>query len=278
MKVIGEIYEESDYSKFKKLHDNRDVLADRLSKLIASISERYVLNPIVVNEKMEIIDGQGRYEAMKSLRRPIHYIVSRGATSSDCRRMNKYNKSWSKLDFAKSYAKSGNQNYVWVLKAVKDSKFTITAMLTFICKGQQSVLSKKFDAGELIFGEEDYRRALFIREKADEIKEALQYPGRLNSAFYLALSVMLDNPKYNHERMILSAKNNRSTYSQMSRMSDQLVEFERIYNYKIALARRVYFSDYLRNRGYNVRDYSKANIEKCYSEYTDRDIRTLREA
>ena len=90
-KVIGQIFEEENYDIFVKLDDNRDVLSGRLNKLIASISERYVLNPIIVNEKFEIIDGQGRYEALKKLNRPIHYIIAPGAASDDCRRMNKYN-------------------------------------------------------------------------------------------------------------------------------------------------------------------------------------------
>ena len=53
---------------------------------------------------------------------------------------------------------------------------------------------------------------------------------------------------------------------------DQLVEFERIYNYRSKKGGRLYFSDYMRNRGENVRDYSKT-----YSPYNDTDVSTLKE-
>ena len=90
-KIIGNIYEETDYTKFRKLPDNRDVLSNRLTKLEASLSERAILNPIIVNEKMQIIDGQGRYEALKRMGKPIQYVVAKGANSDDCKRMNRYN-------------------------------------------------------------------------------------------------------------------------------------------------------------------------------------------
>ena len=65
MKIIGQVFEETNYDAFAKLPDNRDLSPGRLNKLIASISERYILNPIIVNEKMEIIDGQGRLNALR---------------------------------------------------------------------------------------------------------------------------------------------------------------------------------------------------------------------
>jgi ParB-like chromosome segregation protein Spo0J len=89
--IIGYVYQTYKYDSFVRLEDNRDVFSNRLNKLIASISERYICNPIIVNEKREIIDGQGRYEARKSLGLPIHYTIAKGATSDDCRRMNRYN-------------------------------------------------------------------------------------------------------------------------------------------------------------------------------------------
>lgn len=64
-RIFAQVYEEKDYSKFKRLENNRDVTESRKEKLKASIASGEILNPIIVNEKMEIIDGQGRYEAKK---------------------------------------------------------------------------------------------------------------------------------------------------------------------------------------------------------------------
>ena len=129
MKIIGQIFEEENYDTFHRLNDNRDVLSARLSKLITSISERWILNPIIVNEKMEIIDGQGRFEALKRLNKPIPYIISPGATSEDCRRMNKYNNRWSVLDFANSWSKAGKIAYTILLDTCQKTKLSISYVM-----------------------------------------------------------------------------------------------------------------------------------------------------
>lgn len=89
MKQVGAIYSSQEYSEFKKLNGNRSVLEQRKNMIIASIQERgWIRNPIVVNEKMEIIDGQGRFEALKKLNMPVEYVVAKGATISDCIALN----------------------------------------------------------------------------------------------------------------------------------------------------------------------------------------------
>ena len=40
----------------------------------------------------------------------------------------------------------------------------------------------------------------------------------------------------------------------MSKLEDQLKEFSRIFNHK-KKGKRIYFEDYMRNRGYNARNY-----------------------
>ena len=64
------------YKIFKKLLANREVTQTRVNNIIDSIQRvGYVTSPIIVNEKMEIIDGQGRLEALQELNLPveIHY-------------------------------------------------------------------------------------------------------------------------------------------------------------------------------------------------------------
>lgn len=57
-KEIGIVYEESDYSVFKPLLGNRIVDDFRKSKIKSSINKvGWIKNPIVVNEKLQVIDG-----------------------------------------------------------------------------------------------------------------------------------------------------------------------------------------------------------------------------
>lgn len=83
------VYTTSDYSIFAHLKENRDVKEQRVKKIRKSIdSVGYIRNPIIVNEKMEIIDGQGRFEVLKEKGYPVEFIIDEGIGVDECRAMN----------------------------------------------------------------------------------------------------------------------------------------------------------------------------------------------
>lgn len=109
-KPTGFIYESSDYSRFKMLDGNRFV--DHSDKIIESIKlNGQLMAPIIVNENMEIIDGQNRFEAYKKLGLPVQYIVSKGYGIAECIAMNSVSKNWTTNDYIKSYSDLGNKNF-----------------------------------------------------------------------------------------------------------------------------------------------------------------------
>ena len=278
MKIIGHVYEEDNYDLFVRLEDNRDVLSGRVGKLIASMKERYICNPIIVNEKMEVIDGQGRFEARKAMGKPIHFIIVEGTTSDDCRRMNKYNSTWTVLDFARSYAKTGISSYIRLLETCKTVNLPISTVLRLSNHGTRKCTTRtekmsNYEKGLLSFTAEDSKVVNHVTQLADEINNALQFTGRINDAFRCGVKVMVETPGYSHNRMLRNCKNERANYAQMSRLVDQLVEFERIYNKRAKTSEKLYFSEYMRNKGSNVRDY-----DNSYSPYNDFDTSTLPKA
>lgn len=275
-KIIGNIFEEDDYSVFRRLQDNRDVLSGRLNKLIASISERYIVNPIICNEKMEVIDGQGRFEARKQLGLPIHYIIVERATSDDCRRMNKYNTKWSSLDFCKSYAKKGIEPYQLVLKTCKDTGLPLGIVLKLSDTNVNGkYMNEYFEKGLLSYTAEDHQNIVKIVRLCNEIADSLQVVIRQSDCFRHAVKIISETSGYDHNRMLRNCKHERSSYSHMATLKDQLIEFERIYN-KGSSKNRIYFSDYMRNRGSNVRSYD-CDFSSKYSPYKDKDISTLKQ-
>lgn len=101
-----------DYDSFRRMEGNRVVTAKRASHIRESIKQIGLIPvPIVVNEHMEVIDGQGRLEAIRSLDLPVFYIVVPGLTLADCVSMNINTTPWSLLDYINSYAETGNENY-----------------------------------------------------------------------------------------------------------------------------------------------------------------------
>jgi hypothetical protein len=67
--------------------------------------------PIIVNEKMQIIDGQNRLEARRILTLPVPYIIATGMTLSDVQKINSTSKLWNSDDYTRSFIEQGNEHY-----------------------------------------------------------------------------------------------------------------------------------------------------------------------
>lgn len=101
------VYVTKDYDMFKKMLGNRDTKGE--AKIIESIQTvGYVCNPLIVNEKLEVIDGQNRLAALKELDLPIYYIIQPKADIETCRALNIGQKNWGTQDYIDSYAAHGH--------------------------------------------------------------------------------------------------------------------------------------------------------------------------
>ena len=111
--VAGVYYTTTDYRKFNKLLGNRAVTEKRVNAITDSMKRRgYIKNPIIVNDRFEVIDGQGRLAALETLGLPVEYILVPGLTIEDCISMNVQMKNWGPADYVDSYADRGEPNYI----------------------------------------------------------------------------------------------------------------------------------------------------------------------
>ena len=182
-KIIAHVYVTTDYTKFRKLEVNRGLIKKRLERLIKSFSIGEILNPIVVNKRFEIIDGQGRFEAKKFLRRPIYYIIDADAGIEECRRMNEYNTPWSARDYIESYAAEGNVNYINLLNTLNETKFPVSRVLRMISKSGAEARNEKISEGRLLFSLDDAGKAIQISKLCDDVLTALDFEKRPSEAF-----------------------------------------------------------------------------------------------
>ena len=109
-KVHSEVKSTRDYDKFVLLPDNRDTDDAHIAELVVNIRKRGQLQPIIINEKNEIIDGQTRYKACKLLGIPVMYLMSYKTTIKDVLLINTTQKSWSNKDYLKAYSHSNHWN------------------------------------------------------------------------------------------------------------------------------------------------------------------------
>lgn len=107
------IYYTTNYGAFNFLKGNRDINEAKVSKIKEAIKAgidvlRYA--PIIVNEQMEIIDGQHRYAVSRELKTNVYYVIHSSADLSIVPSINSNSTRWRTADFLNSYLDLKNPN------------------------------------------------------------------------------------------------------------------------------------------------------------------------
>jgi hypothetical protein len=107
--MVNTVYKTSDLLIFKHIKGNRIPNLKHVRRLVDSI-KKYGMkcNPILVNEQMEVIDGQHRLLAAKETNSFVYYIIINGYSLSEVHTLNLNQKNWQKKDYMEAYA---NMNY-----------------------------------------------------------------------------------------------------------------------------------------------------------------------
>lgn len=259
MNSIMVVNETHDYDKFHRLVGNRQVKEVRVKKIIKSIQTVGAIpNPIIVNEKMEVIDGQGRLEALRRLSLKVYYIVIPGLGLPECRNMNIDQTNWTLQDYIESYAEEGNENYERFYNLCKKySKLGIT-VINFAASGLASCDNYAIKSGSLECTEEQYLNAFAILDYIlDFIDIGSVLPGR-RDVFYMAIGFCFTHNGINRERLSEKIRENYRQFSPAVTMDQMLDEISDAYNYR-----------YRGEKAYLKTDYQKM-MEKKYKWYRNK--------
>lgn len=205
---MKEIKSTTNYEMFKKLEGNRATTVARVNKIKKSImTVGYITSPILVNENMEIIDGQGRFEALKELRLPVEYIVQKGLNVKECIAMNIYQTNWKVIDYIKSYAAKGNPDYLRLTSLMTEFPLVATTEIMAIALFELGRFDPlKVREGNLEISEEQYEEAReklkFIYPIAKEYKSITRIRLILNAMLYCLYIPGID--KYRLKTKVIS--------------------------------------------------------------------------
>lgn len=117
-----------DYSLFQVVEGNRAIRKRHVQDIAESIGKKNLLpyNPIIVSEKMEVIDGQHRLKAAEQQNVPVYYTVMKSGNLSDAQVLNNSMKQWNMRNFVESYVQRGNPEYKKLLDFSDDYNMAIT--------------------------------------------------------------------------------------------------------------------------------------------------------
>lgn len=222
------IQETTDYTVFKFLKHNRPVVVSHVARLAQSMIDRphlRVSRPVLVNDKMEVIDGQHRLRASELNGQSVYFMSVPGLTIEDARLLNALQRTWSLLDYAYSYASSRVPAYVQFVKTYEARNLPPSVIMEFMSGTRGSRRQHEFRIGEM----EPVDQKV-LDHKLDMLEQVLEEfpksatPYIVSMAFY----AIQRNEAYDHNRMLRKLVNSRPE-PQADRVA-YIRELERIYN------------------------------------------------
>ena len=192
---------------------------------------------------MEIIDGQGRLEALQQLQMPVEYRIIEGIGINECRAMNLKPTSWSINDFVDSYAEYGNENYVR-LKAL-NKKYDLGYSLLFSISKHKSRSGKSSQndlrLGTFTLSAESAKKVDEICNYLKEFKDIQKKIGGRKDLFYAMVAWCAMQPDVDLERLKVQMHSNHSTFTPFAQSEISLREISKAYNKGYSKSKHRYF-------------------------------------
>jgi len=219
--IKTKIYKTKDYGKFNFIPENRIVDEKgghvKVVKKALESQNLMVDFPVVVDEKMNVIDGQNRLEAAKQAGLDVYYRIAIKAKPKDISMLNTVLKKWRPEDQLHKYVMQGNHNYIKFNNLMKEFNIPSVGMAKkFVAKIKPSstfytdrtknayenvgsVRSDHFNFGLLEYPKDESA----IREEVRQFTRLNKYCGKsFNRSAVVAYDTIKRTKGYNHNRMI----------------------------------------------------------------------------
>lgn len=242
------IYETDNYDIFKGMEGNRPVKDGRVNKIVESINKvGYVLSPILVNEKYEVIDGQGRLAALERLKLPVHYMIQEGIGIEECRQMNIHQSNWKNYDYVCSYAVRGNEDYQR-LQSLLDRFDAIPSSVIIASaawNGRKTRADggkdiRKLRTGNLECSEKDFERSRWELDYAVKMQQVAKTIGGKKEAFYLAVLYAYRNlNSEGRNTMEKAIRQHAYDFPSLTKPEEYLKRFDGYYNELVTRSKKI---------------------------------------
>jgi len=198
------LYQTMEWDYFKLLEENRFVNEAHVEALMNSfVKDGYLFTIIYVNEKMEIIDGQHRFEAAKRSKLPVHFMVMSGWGIKEVTILNVNSRNWTIVDFMETHAKSGNPNYVRFKEFYDAHEFEITVCQLLVAgkRSRGAASFDKFRNGLMIVDDQQITDAYLRAKKIMALKQFHPHGWRSRN-FVEALLALFQVKNYDHDHLV----------------------------------------------------------------------------
>ncbi len=242
---VNKVYKTNDLSIFKQIGGNRVPNPQHIKRLKSSILQNGMLcNPILVNEKMQVIDGQHRLIASKEAESFIYYIILKDYSLSEVHTLNLNQKNWGKKDFMDGYADMGVESYIKLREFTnKNSDFSFGdcfALCSNLSTGYNQTISHTISRGKLINLKEVFESGTWIGkdfELAQEWAEKIRlikpyYIGYNRTSFVGVMILLFQNKNFDFNEFMHKIRLQPTALVNCADRDQYRALIENIYNYR----------------------------------------------
>lgn len=239
IKNSQKVYETKDYKIFKTLNGNRPINLSHVKRLKVSIAEKPIDIPIIVNEKMQVIDGQHRLEALKELNKPVRYLKNYGLNLKDVQKLNTTSQKWNMDAYLESYILLGYPEYVKYKAFYDEYGFNHNETLSLLNKGViGGGTTQAFKEGRLKI--HDWDESCKQATKIEMCKSF--YPDYKRRSFVLAMIHCMKHSDFNVSEFIAKMRYQQGKLKNHVTWQQCVAMIEDIYNYKRPIGERIALS------------------------------------
>ena len=230
------VYETRDYKAFSFITGNRNINNSHLEKLRKSMMEMLIPIPIVVNEKLQIIDGQHRYMICKEEGWTLNFIQIKGLALTHVQKINELMKVWTAEAFMHCYCDLALEtedgeydDYVEYREFKRKYGFGHNETQAILTNQRMfsGNLSDRFRNGS--FKINDLKKATHVAERITDVGK--YYQGYKRRGFVIAMLHCFATPEYDHDRFLSKLSYQTYKLSDQSNYKQYLQIAQDIYNY-----------------------------------------------
>lgn len=237
------IQETMDYDQFEFLSNNREANRSHIEALKRAFEEYGNLTktqPVLVNERFQIIDGQHRFVACQELGAPIYYTMVPGLGIQEARQMNILHRSWTPDDYARSYAVGGNKHYINFVNLKEDYGWSHSIILDYVNGDRKSKgMFAEFREGNMVINDLNA-----VKERLDMLKAVEEIVGPRLAAykpFASAFLRVLSVDGFQFDRFLKKLIERPGDLKFFSTIEDNLRQLEEVYNFMYSDKNRTRF-------------------------------------
>ena len=226
-----EILFTKDYGMFKILQGNRDKYKNSAyNRLKVSMKKKHIQSSaIIVNENMEIIDGQHRFWVCQELGLEVPYIIEVGATRDDAQLLNTAGRYWNIYDHLDAYANNGMKDYKVTLGFINKHGFNIEEALALLTNTIATTGDMRYKFRDGSFKVKDLNLA--NKQAQDILSFESLYDGVRRRSFVYAMLTCFSIPEFDVERLRSKLTYQKNKLSLVNTKDVCLKELQVIYNY-----------------------------------------------